>query len=427
MRNTMWLLAVLGWAIAGCGITGAGEMTNGVFSVTESKTLQVKHRGDLLIESDAINYLDGLEGADEVVTGKKGKTSVLNVLQKKHDAVQFRKEVALHADGHLELTVRMRIFPYKNTPDKKYMTYSFMVPAKTLDGAKFKALTGRIYKTKTVEGDFSANRKDGNIPGDRCRFIAFKSDKVSLVFDCNPYGLMSFQDYCMYGEPVGAWSVVKKGEHVVISFGQSARSYGGIFAGKILIYEGTYNWDERHPYRKWGYTGATPAMAQFTFGTAAETKGYAKADCAAYSAEKKWGWKKPSGLTMLDGGSPSVIANCVCAAGGTANTFLLDVTPGYYMTTIRVGHNTKNIGPFNILLNGKRCAKDVRVAAGKTKTLVLSRYVRTPERQLKIGFEGPALWAVRSIVAQTIIYQNEDYVFDRGKWVADGLFSPEIE
>lgn len=427
MKNSIWLAATLGWAIAGCGITGAGEMTNGVFTVSGNKTLHVRCRDDVLIEKDGINYLDSLEGAAEIVTGKKGKVPVLNVIQRGHDAVQFRKEVALHENGRLELTVSMRIFPYKNTPDKKSITYSFMVPAKALDGARFKAVTGRIYGPKVVEGVFSAGRRDGNIPGTRCRYIAFESEKAQLVFDCDPYGLLSRGDYCRYGEPVGAWSVVKKGEHVVFSFGQSARFYGGIFAGKILIYEGTYDWEKKHPYQKWSYHGATPAMALFTFGTAAETKGFAKADCAAYSAEKKWGWKEPSGLAMVQGDSPDVIANCVCAADGRANTFLLDVTPGYYMVTVRVGHNTKEIGPFNILLNGECCAKDVRVPLGETETIILSRYVRSPERQLKIGFKGSAPWAVRSIVVQAIIYQNEDYTFDRGTWVADGLFSPEIE
>lgn len=426
MKKRILSVIALGWTLAWCGIAAA-DISNGTFTVKESKALQVMHKGDLLIEGDTINYLESLEAADEVVTGKKGKIPAVNVLLENHDTAQFRKEIALHEDGHLELTVRMRIFPYKNTPDKPTMLYSFKVPARVLDGTKFKAITGRIYNIKEVEGAFSANRKDGAVAGTSCRFISFTNDKISLVFDCDPYGLMSRGDYCRYGEPVGKWLVDKKGEHVIFSFGQTARAYGGIFAGKVLIYDGTYDWDSRHFYREWSYNGPTSAMAQFTFGTAAETKGFVNADCLPYSPEKKWGWQKPSGLTVVSNGSPDVIANCVSAAEGTANTFLLDTVPGHYMVTVRAGHNTKDIGPFKVILNGKPCADNVRVAAGKTRTLVLPTQVRDSEKQIRITLEGTAPWAIRSLVAQVIVYQNEDFTFDRDTWVIDGLFTPELK
>lgn len=405
----------------------AGGITNGVFNVQESKTLQTRYQGNVLIEGDAINYLDSLEGADEVVVGTKGKTSLLNVIQRRPGAVQFRKEVALHEDGRMELTVRMRLFPYTNTPDKQSITYSFRVPAKLLDGTHFKAFTGRGNKPEIVEGDFSATRSNGNLVNKGCHFIAFKGDKLRLVIDCNPGGLITRGNYCRYGEPVGVWGVSKQGDAVVFSFGSAATAYGGIFSGKAMFYTGEYDFAAKHFYQNWSYTGATPALAQFTFGTRAETKGFEKADAIVYGAGTKWGWEDSSGLELLQTPSPDVIENCLWATDGKPRTFQLDVTPGYYMVTVRAGHNTKDIGPFSIRLNGKLCVQDTRIQAGKTQTLFLSGKTGSPDGQLRITFGGAGPWAVRSIVVQPIVYHNEDFTFDRSMWMADGLFSPEIE
>ena len=427
MKRTTLLALALGLPHALSQAADASAITNGVFAVHPSKALHVTYKGKVLIEKDEINYLTDFDAAELPLTRTTGDATVLNVVQTSHDTVQFRKEVALHKDGHLELTVKMRLFPYKNTPDKKSIAYSFMIPAQALDRATYTARVDRASRAKTVKGAFSADARDGSLTAAKCRFIAFETEQLKLVVDCNPYGVTSLQDYCMYGDPVGSWSVAKQGNYVVFSFGSTARSHGGIFCSKVLLYEGTYDYDKKHPYKKWTYRGVTPAMAQFTFGTAADTKGFDKADCLPYSPVRGWGWKDAAGLQTVRSESPDVIDNCVAAADGAARTFLLDVTPGQYLATIRVGHNTQAIGPFSVSLNGECLAKDVRVPAGHTKTLLLSTYVRRPDGQLKVRLEGPGPWAIRSLVVQAVIYQNEDYTFDRGLWLVDGLFSPQIE
>jgi len=85
------------------------------------------------------------------------------------------------------------------------------------------------------------------------------------------------------------------------------------------------------------------------------------------------------------------------------------------------------IGPFSVSLNGQRPPEQVRVEAGETQTLLLSHYVRSPDRQLKISFDGPSAWAVRSLVVHAVIYQNQDFAFDRSLWVVPGLFDPDIK
>ena len=234
MRRATLLMPLL--LLARSGDLSAGELTNGVFSVARSKSLQVSHKGVPLIDGDAINYVADMSEADEVVARRVGKIETLNVMLKDDDTARFRKEVALHADGRLELTVRMRLMPYKNKLDMDTITYTFRVPAMALDKTRLKALTGRVYRTKEVEGSFRAGRADGELVKGGARFIAFERDGLALVFDCDPYGLVAMGDYCRYGDPTGKWTVAKKGDHVEFSFGQRARFYGGLFAGKVLIY-----------------------------------------------------------------------------------------------------------------------------------------------------------------------------------------------
>jgi len=416
-------LLLLAWS----GGPYASELTNGVFSVAQSKSLRVSHKGVPLIDGDAINYVADMSEADEIIARRVGKVETLHVVLKDDATARFRKEVALHADGPLELTVRMRLMPYRNKLDMDTVTYTFRVPAMALDKTRFKALTGRVYRTKEVEGSFNASRADGELVKGGARFIAFERDGLALAFDCDPYGLVAMGDYCRYGDPTGKWTVAKKGEYVEFSFGQRARFYGGIFAGKVLIYPGKYDWDAKHAHREWSYHGPTKPTAQFTFGVKADTKGFQKADCAAYAAARGWGWTDPTGLTTVSTESAAVMDNCVTVEGSEAREFRIDVKPGLYVVTVRAGHNTRPLGPFDISVDGKPCGAKLRVAAGDTETFLYAAHVRPPSDALRIAFNGPGAWAVRSVVVQTVIYRNEDFTFDRGTWVAKGLYVPEIE
>ncbi|MCK5801522.1 MAG: beta-galactosidase trimerization domain-containing protein [Lentisphaeria bacterium] len=402
----------------------AADISNGSFVVRDGKTLEVTHGGRSLISGDEINYLPDFGQA--TTHGERiGDTSVLNVIQNTGDTAQFRKEVALHADGRLELTVKMRLFPHKNTEDKRTIIYSFRVPMSLLGGSTFTARVDRSYRTKMVTGTLSADRKDGSLTAKKCRFIAFEKDGLQLVFDCNPYGVMSLQDYCMYGDPVGSWNVVKEGDSVVFSFGQTARQYGGIFTSKIIIYQGPFDYEKKHPYSTWSYNGPTPAQAQFTFGTSADTKGFEKADLRAYTPEQGWGWSDPTGLQVVGTESACVLDNCVAGSAGKAAAFELDVVPGVYVLALRLGHSRQPLAPFDISVNGEQRTRTDTLQTGQTQEILIAHRVREPGRKLSIGFSGA--WSLRSLVIQPVIYANQDFALDRSLWVATGRFEPELK
>ncbi|MBT3380668.1 MAG: hypothetical protein HN742_17855 [Lentisphaerae bacterium] len=416
---------LLGLSLA-LATTRAADVSNAHFTVRDTKTLQVMHRERALISGDEINYLPRLDRATTRVD-HIGDTSVLNVTENSGDAAHVRKEVALHADGRLELTVKMRLFPHKNEPEMRTMSYAFRIPASVLDGASFTARVDRASRAKTVTGTFAAGQKDGSLTPKKCRFIAFEKDDLQLVFDCNPYGVMSLQDYCMYGDPVGTWSVTKQGGSVVFSFGQTARQYGGIFTSKMVIHQGPFDYDQKHPYGKWSYNGPTPTESQFTFGTSAETEGFRKADRAPYTPEQGWGWTRPEGLSVVQTGSPCVLDNCVAGTAGQPGIFRLDVVPGVYVLTLRLGHSRNSLEPFGILVNGQQRATTEALAAGQTQEILVAHHVRPPEKALSISFGSPGAWGVRSVVVHPLIYANQDFVLDRKLWVKPDLSEPELK
>ena len=413
-----------------CGTLSAGELATGPFKVRESKELRVSYHGEALIEKDRLAGLDSMANAETLKTGKVGDITALNVIRQKHDVVNFRKEVVLHKNGALELTIKANYESYTNTP----RGYSFSIPFPVLKGATFKALTGRSYSTKVVTGRIVADMPEGSITGrgvaTYVRFIAFKKDGLQLVFDLNPYGpVQLYTDYPFGGEPLAAGSVVRSGNAIVFnSFSRRTREFGGLYTHKILIYEGEYDYSAKHPYQRWSYRGGPGPVAHFAFGTAEPPRGITSAGITAYRTANSFGWKKPARSMKLirTGPKKNIFANCVFSPDGTENTFIVDTKPGYYVITLQVGHPERDIGPFDISVNGERIARNVKVSAGDIRPVIVSKYLRKPDTQFHFTFSSKKDWAISCVALQLLITPNEDYFFDRKLWVVGGLFEPDF-
>lgn len=410
--------------ILGVHAAETGNISNDIFTVKAKKTLEVSEAGTPFIEKDMANCFDSFEIAEEIISDNNAKIPAVNVIYKNGRDLQFRKETALHKDGSLELTMKVRFFPSTENLINKPFTYSFQVPAKILDGMKFKAVTGRIHKgLKETEGKFGpANNKIS-----QCRYIVFEGTKNSFTFDFNPPGPFSGVDYPRYGNPVGYWDITHEGKFVNFSFSGTVPYYGTVIAGKVFIYKGVYNFEQKHAQYSEYDCGPRGAAYKFTFGSPPDIKTFEKADCKEYSQDKKWGWEKTSNLETVQSKQTDIINNCVASQTGASNDFIVDVLPGCYLLTVRCGHNTQKAGPFSISVNGKIAAENIEIPAGETKTVDFVEYLRAPGKQIRIGFSGKNIWAVRCIMLQAMVYQNEDFSIDRKLWVADKLFSPDLE
>ena len=77
-----------------------------------------------------------------------------------------------------------------------------------------------------------------------------------------------------------------------------------------------------------------------------------------------------------------------------------------------------------ILLNDRRVTESLTMTPGEVRSIT-GTVDHRGTGPLEIGFHGVEGWTVSSIALQPLLYQNEDFVFDRGLWNVDGVFTPQ--
>jgi len=385
------------------------------FELTKGKELEVLHGGKALIANDSLTYGDGWQAGKIDFREKDGMT-VINTFQKDSKVVQYRREIGVGRD-RVELTCQFRMFPYNNTPDKPSIRYTFRIPFERLRNTTYKIHDGRAHGPKIINGKFGSTSPDVRIaPG--AHYAAFKGDDVRLVIDLNPKGLSTNMDYGGGGF-IARWLIEKRGDYVEFSCGYSATFYGGTYAGKALIYEGEYEYSKVHAYQKNLEIGGYQLLGQYHFGDAKAPKGWRRADLESYDGKRKFGWENPNGIAITQNSGKALTANA--AHGTDKHAFIMDVTPGIYAVNLRIGGI--DAGPFDVALNGKVLAGNVTVRKGHVRNVHLRRHVRADK--LKLEFSGKKTWAVSTIILQPLIYQYEDFAFDRGPWLVEDIFTPE--
>jgi len=383
----------------------------GQISVAKSALLNVKIGDDVLIAADKTSYGSLTDPEKTVVKSTEvNGVPVLNAYNLADKRFKFRREVALHSDGQIEITSSLRLSPYNNTGPS--IAYTFSVPIAMLKGATFKAWTGKSARTTIVTG------KAGEVLSG-IRYIAFSGGKKDLIFDFNTYGASDWQDYCKWGFPTARWNMSVSGGFINFAYGRSDTFFGGTATGKVLIREGQWDFEEKHPYDKFSYHGATEPRKRFAFGALSE--GLVSADMLPYATTRGWGWENPNGLQLLTGDGNGILDNCVLSSKGGKNVFLMDVPPGYYVLTARFCNKKDDIGPFSVKLNGviEDDTQAMSLSKGESKTILMQTYAK--DGKLRLEFSSDKNWCINSLAVQTVIYENEDFFLDRQMWMAEDL------
>ena len=400
--------------VTGCALPKTLRM--GPYELTVSKNLAVFHDGKLLIADDELSYGDGWD-AGRLRLDRSDDVVVLNTAHRDSDVLRFRREVGVTAD-RIELTCQFRLFPYKNTPEETRLSYTFRIPYERLRNTSYKALEGRAYGPRVVEGKFGETHADGRI-SECVRYVAFKREGLRLVIDLNPKGLSTNMDHFSGGGFMGGWRFEKNGDYVEFSCGWVAAFHGGTRAGKVLIYEGEYAFEKVHAYKKYLEIGGYQLDRRFFFGAPAGPKAWRRAGAQAYDAEAGFGWENPKGIEITKNPGKGLIHNAACGTG--RHVFIRDVIPGIHTVSLRVGGI--EAGPFDVALNGEVLAKDIVVKKGEVRNIHLWKYIRSDK--LRIQFSSDERWGVSTLVTQPLIYAYEDFAFDRGPWLIENVFTPE--
>jgi hypothetical protein len=204
-----------------------------------------------------------------------------------------------------------------------------------------------------------------------------------------------------------------QGQFLRFAFGQRAPFCGATVAGKARIYQGAWDFERRHPFQRFNYTGASQVLKRFTFGL--EEAGAIAAGRERHTTARSWGWEDGDGLEAVSGAIRSV--------SGRGDAFRVDVEPGYYVVTAGFRGGTPATGPFELALNDDERRSVLAPADGSPRTELLGGYAR--DGKLRLNLRGRAGWCLSRLAVQPLVYRSEDFFLDRGMWVFPDL--PDVD
>jgi len=395
------------------GLTALGGQASAApFVLAETPELRVDYKGEPLIAGDTLDFSDGFDKADGVVISPTPQGKAINVYRVSSDILDYRREVGLVGDK-LELTVRYRLYAYPKTRLKQ-IAYSFYIPAERLDGCWFRASTDRPYCEKIIEGLLKRSDADGPIATSLSR-MALRGAAGELVLDFAPKGrALMYRNYCeaLAGN---AWALEKMGDFFVFSLPMPVRWHGYIITSKVLIYEGKWDYVTTHPeYDDWHYACVPQTTIALAF-YPQPPEGFREMGMDQYTGKQKASWVSTEGLSL----GPAVLGRMV--VGGRA-TLRVRTPPGYYLVTVRFGAQ-EPLGPFSVAADGQVLADALLANGGE----VVSRTwpVRVRGDQLDLAFQSDTQFGVSAVILQRFLADNEDYAFDRGIWLIDGIPMPD--
>ena len=202
------------------------------FELDETQSLRLAWRGSPLVAGDFLGEPDELIKADGWKATDIPAGRAVNVYRASSDLLDYRREIAASGDM-AELAVRFRLYAYHGRKVAS-LRYGFRVPAKRLDGFKFRAVTGRPYRQKIVKGTLSADMADGAIVSGMS-FLNLTGSKTALTIDFAQTGHGLYHNARSYATVANAWSLAKSGDEFVFSTSLRVRWHGGMITSKVIF------------------------------------------------------------------------------------------------------------------------------------------------------------------------------------------------
>lgn len=430
--------------MAGLLVAGAPAL-HAALTVKEGEGFQVEWNSIPLIQAEVLEAvpgarLDAGEGSDSrEADGAKIRNTWR--VKKPHEQVTWRRE-SVEGKDSVEMTISYRIPSYYFTGAKSGLDsfYRLLLPLNNFEGMEYTAMVKEGVGTGIVKGKI-VNGKFSPALGKMTNFLALSDGgERNICFDFGPHGLTSFNTWVAPNSLPQAWWVGDENGLLRASIGRYKKDmypHNGVYFGKIVIREGKFEeFYKRHAVTRYYYFMEMPAMRQFSFGTGdggasqksdiAELKWSAKDERLRqwigdqeYSSASGAGWVSTKGISLE--GDSSVDPLNGRAYGKKAASLRVDVPqPGVYLFTMRATGGKVGAGPFSLKSKGETIFEDQNVASQELKTMTFARYI-TGDHTL-LDFEGN--WTVNTLSVQKLIYQDEDFAFKRGLWMADDLPAP---
>jgi len=393
-----------------CGVSAADA-----FELKETRTLHLDWQGAPLIVGDFLGDPDELAKADGWKASNVAGGNAVNVHRSSSDWLDYRREMVATGDT-AELAVRFSLRAYH---EKKIgvVRYGFRMPTERLDGVAYRAVTGRPYRSKVVEGTLSAGMADGAVASGMA-FLNLSGPNGALTIDFARTGHGLYYNPRSYATVANAWTLEKSGDAFVFTTGLAVRWYGGMVTTKVVFLEGAHDYGALHPKpTEWHY-GIGPSILLGAAFYEPAPEGLTAVGLDRFDARRRVGWADLDGLRL----APAVLGRMVTGRKGTLRC---QTTPGFYLVTVRYGA-AEPLGPFSLIANGEQVAGDLRAPANVCETTTFP--IRLSDGKLALTFQGEEAFGVSAVLLQQLVSEHEDkYILQRELWQVPGIPTPDKE
>ena len=425
MRNLLFTLCglILCSGVLASDIHKMITVKGSPFSISAGKNIEVSWGKEVLISGDMHSWIAnqnvGSAAENYKVTIGKG-WQYTNAWSEKLP-LPYRREVGLSPDGKkIEVNFQSHQDALMSSYPFPTIFYKIYVPLSALNNSRWEALNGRSTNTKWSSGILNSATPDGTFAGISTRYISFTTPRGKIAFDFNPQGVTTYYTNAV-NTIQSQWMVTKKGDSLEMTFVVNASNYGGALTSKLIIFEGDKSdYQKHHAVDYYHYFSEIQKKKLFCFG-GKSSKAFINAGITDFDQKKGYGWVNTRGIMKTGGKMTGALYTA--ATSSQSNTFSSsNMRPGLYLVTLRSSALDKNVGPFNISLNGERIFSDIKVDKGNVANFTCVRWIEGGKSD--ISFEGE--WAVSVLGYQLFMHTDEDFEFRRGFWINKDGYCPDV-
>lgn len=393
------------------GISHAAEVIRaGPFSVDVSPALSVRCNGRTLFDGDRCLALQTLTKSPPLVDTNRGeivRAGNAFTLLAARGRNRFRREV-LVTPGSVEITFALKaIGPTGGT----HLIYDLMPPAGLLEecGA-CEATSGEQRAKRTTKPVAFDMRSVAPAAYHLVSLVYLSLPAVPCTLDFHPRG--SWIGEGNYGESKGV-NTWHDGQRWHFSAFCSGAREGAIFTGKIVVRPGTPPYDDFHDRRPCEYTTDLPVVLALNF-SENDGDGRYRACPVPVPAGKPYRWDSPSAARIVTRGRGGLLYRdfAEAAVAGGAAEFQMKQRSGLYLLTLNVCDPEAATGPFSVAGPEGPLAEGITLSPGQH--WVKSFPLRFRDGTASLRLSGK--WKINALALQAILYEAEDYLFDRPFW-----------
>ena len=387
----------------------------GPFSVDIAPQLTIRLDGKTLFSGDRCVSFRGCKPGEPLLVdpaeGQVIRQDNIVTITARRGRNSLRREIMVTPDA-VHLTYELKVFGHTSG---SHLQYDLLSPVEELDGVDYDAWTGLARgPIKRTTATFDSRQSEPlKYLVRTARYLVLKRPGGECSIDFNPGGL--WEGESNYGDQFST-TPYHDGKRFHFAMLCSGGRFGGIMRGKIVIRPGTRSFESLHSTAPVAYTSQFPVSAALNFSSGDSHGDYRP--CSPDGPEGKlfrWAGTDQVRIVKRPTGGALYRDFATAADGQSDGVLELKQRSGLYLLTLNILDTAEDTGPFTVASSEATLFENVRVERGKYWFKTAPLRIRNGKADLR--FSGH--WKIGALTLQPILYDTEDFLFDRPFWNMD--------